>query len=249
MKKIFLTLIAAVAMVAAPVFMSSCSSDDDGPSSKEVVLKAPKYANEAKKLTFTKSQYNGISSIEFTESGKAVLTIQPAAKPAVARRAEATQYTVTGMFVMAGDAYLVDCPDFKETVTVKGNQATVAGETFEVEVSKPVSSDARINRTWNVNNTFVYDGVASRLSNHKYGERAGYPTQLTLTKAGTIILTFSDGVEETGSYSVAAGDKVTVANQIASMAFDNLMFNFLKVVTVGCTVDGHSYKISLTSVD
>lgn len=120
MKKVLLFCAAAVALLLS----ASCNKGGD---TKEVVLPAAKYAEQAKKLNLLNSDSNpGIKSIEFTESGRYIICHQVLEKAPLAVKAVAnpTVKYFHGTYTVNNNVYTLS-GEFASTVTVIGGQITI----------------------------------------------------------------------------------------------------------------------------
>lgn len=253
MKKFITTVFAAMALVAAPVMLTSCN-DDDEPTEKneqKVALATPKYKSQAKKLTLGENA-QGILSIELTESGDAILIVQDQDRHET--RGIRGTHAVCGAYVVASNGMIslkVDIPGAGE-ITVGDDQITIGTNTVRIEKVEKGSSAAGSEdmfRTWNINKNCKVDGVKVDLSKRKeFQNETGYPTKFIMTKAGTFAVQFSSGSFEAGTYKSTADGKLYIEG-LESYQIEKSIFTITKIVTLGCTIDGTSFEIYLESQD
>lgn len=236
----------ALAMISAPVFLTSCgSSDDDGDDTpgSEVVLSTPKYASEAVKVTNLASNRQGWAGIEITEHGIVIVTL--------AQTRAASSTIVTGICTsVSNGVYSINLPIFAGDVKISSDGTiTIPGEEIKgtyVKASDMSAESTKLCRTWLVNQYVMIDGIRVNLESRKEFETTGYPTEFTVTKAGTFMVKYSKGSSEAGAWVWnKKGESINIAN-IASYMFNNFIVAYSQQVTVSFTIDGTVYQGYLT---
>lgn len=245
MKKL-LSSIMVLAMMSAPVFLSSCGSSDDDDSSapaSEVVLSTPKFANEAVKITNLASNRQGWAGIEITENGVVIITL------AESRAASST--IITGVCTsVSNGVYSINLPIFTGDVKISSDGTiSIPGEDIKgtyVKASDMSAEATKLCRTWLVNQYVMIDGIRVNLESRKEFETTGYPTEFTVTKAGTFMVKYSKGSSEAGAWVWnKKGESISISN-IASYMFNNFIVAYSQQVTVSFTINGTVYQGYLT---
>lgn len=243
-----MTMIAAVALVAAPMCLTSCDDDDPKPGSGPVVLTAPEFAHEAMRLLLSEDNPFGIKDITFSESGKVFITRVKKGEHLEAPGTRASEtYVITGVYAVIGGVYKIDLDDEEFDMSVEGTTVTVNGESVEAQKVEPISTDDKMCRTWKIVSAKV-DGIKVDLNKRKEFAETGAPQEITITKTGVVAIKFAKGTTEVTTWAMDASGKSLMLNQVLSIAVDQLMFSFTKTVTLGATVEGSAYEIYLESL-
>lgn len=257
MKKIFLMTMAVFAISACSVLMSSCSKDGDEPSkSNEIELPVPKYEGVAKKVIFDEPIKIGsaerflLKGVEVTESGKFIA----ASVPALENRAGGTEHIITGVYVCINDIFTITADDLNggkpfEMKIADDGTVTIGGVSFKGKLVKGPAANAltsKICRTWRLSECKV-DGAKVDLAKRKEFSEIGYPKELTITKSGTVLLTFSTGKTEIATWDWQ-GSSMVINHSTLTYAIDMMSFSFVKNVTLSLNIDGTNFVFYIDAV-
>lgn len=259
MKKLLILTFALLAIATSTPLLTSCdkTTETPEPGSKEITLPAPKYAEKAKKVLFKEPISTPeistlkVKSIEFTETGR----FYAICMDEMESRAAAVEHIISGIFVSVNNLYTITADElnggrpFEIKVDSDGN-ITIGSFTAKGEIKEGTSATpfvTNICRTWKVGECKAND-VKIDLSKRKEFQKIGYPTTLSITKAGSAILTFSSGKTEIATWSMRGTD-IVIDYSTFTYAIDILSFSFIKNVTVGFNLDGTNFVCYLDAID
>lgn len=258
MKKLLILTFALLAIATSTPLLTSCDKTTETPEvEKELTFPTPKYADEAKKIVFAEpiaipeAPAMKIKSLEFTETGR----FYAICMDEMESRAATEEHIISGIYVSVNGLCTITADElnggrpFEIKVDSNGN-VTIGSFSAKGNVKTGTSTTpfiANICRTWKVGECKT-NGVKIDLSKRKEFQKIGYPTTLSITKAGSAILTFSSGKTEIATWSMKGTDLV-IDYSTFTYAIDLLSFSFIKNVTVGFTLDGTNFVCYLDAIN